>query len=82
MRLGTGGGLWLPEARHLAAIREDIDRRPHRIMDALSSPGIRSDFLGNIGIDKGRIVKAFVAQNAATALKTKPRVSRVLVMHT
>lgn len=51
-------------------------------MDALSSPGIRSDFLGNIGIDKGRIVKAFVAQNAATALKTKPRVSRVLVMHT
>ena len=64
----------MPEARHLAAIRRDIDRKPHKIMNVLANPNIRKDFLGNVKDNKTQIMKAFAAHNAESALKTKPKV--------
>ena len=68
-----GGGLWMPDAQALARLRQDIDRRPHRIQKVLTNAGIRASFLGNIPADDRRATKAFAKQNAETALKTKPR---------
>lgn len=64
----------MPEARHLAAIRRDIDRNPHKILNILGKPNIRKDFLNNVKDNKAQIRKAFAAHNAESALKTKPKV--------
>lgn len=64
----------MPEANHLAALRRDMDRKPHKIRRALGSAGLRKYFLGNAPVDDTKTVKAFVEHNAANALKTKPKV--------
>ena len=69
----VGGGLWMPDAQALAKLRRDIDRKPHKLKNALLDAGIRKEFLGGIGSDEKRVVKAFARHNAESALKTKPR---------
>jgi len=70
-----GGGLWMPEAQALVALRKDIDREPHKIKGLLLDAGLSRDFLGSVGKDEEAAVKAFCNQNAENALKTKPKVS-------
>jgi len=69
----------MPEARHLAAIRANIDANPQRITRILSNSGIRKDFLGNVGQDGTKVVKAFASHNAESALKTKPKASKAWI---
>ncbi|KAI9709961.1 MAG: hypothetical protein M1820_003039 [Bogoriella megaspora] len=76
----VGGGLWLPSAEPLAALRRDIDQRPHRIKTVLTEEGLRKDFLGGIGKDDKKATRAFAAQNSNNALKTKPK-KPLLHMH-
>ncbi len=64
----------MPEAGPLAAIREDIDRRPNRIKRVLVDARVRKEFLGGVVDDQKKVVGAFVRHNAETALKTKPKV--------
>ena len=64
----------MPEARALAALRRDIDRRPQNIKRVLIDRDTRKDFLGGVPDDIKKAVKAFAAQNASNALKTKPKV--------
>lgn len=65
--------MWCPEAAPLAALRRDVDERPQRIRRALLRPGLRKEFLGGVPEDEKRAVRAFCAQNAEKALKTKPK---------
>ncbi|KAF2446925.1 hypothetical protein P171DRAFT_429869 [Karstenula rhodostoma CBS 690.94] len=69
----VGGGLWQPEARALSALREDIDRKPHKIKRVLTDVGIRKSFFG--GVDDKEAVKAFTNQssNRSNALKKHPK---------
>ena len=64
----------MPEAAPLALLRNDIDRRPHRIKAVLTNSGIRKTIYDGIKDDEKKAVKAFVAQNSEGALKTKPKV--------
>ena len=81
LKTTTGGGLWHPEAQPIARMRRDIDRRAHRLKTALMSPGIRREFLGGIGKDEKKVVKAFVDNNSENALKTKPKASCYPTLH-
>lgn len=65
----------MPDAAPLAALRQSVDRSPHRIKRILMDPVIRSDILGGIKKDEKKATHAFVAQNTENALKTKPKVS-------
>ncbi|KAI9737924.1 MAG: hypothetical protein M1834_009294 [Cirrosporium novae-zelandiae] len=69
----VGGGLWMPEAQSLDALRSDIDRKPHKIKRVLTDAGIRKEFFSDIPNDENKAVKAFISQNTENALKTKPR---------
>lgn len=71
----VGGGLWHPEAAPTAAMRRDIDLNPERIKNILTGDGVRKAFLNDASKQETKVVKAFVASNAANALKTKPKVS-------
>jgi sulfur carrier protein ThiS len=71
----SAGGLWMPEAQYLTALRADINRRPQRLKQALRSEGMRREFLEGVEDDERKVVKEFVAQNSENALKTKPKVS-------
>lgn len=55
-------------------MRRDIDRHPRRIKDVLLEDGVRKEFLGGVHKNDAKAVKAFVSNNAANALKTKPKV--------
>lgn len=68
----VGGGLWMPEASALAALRRDIDRKPHKIKNVLMNSGIRKHLLGGVAADEKKAVKAFAKQNADNALKRRP----------
>lgn len=70
-----GGGLWQPEASSVAAMRRDIDRKPHKIKRVLTNSLLRKEFFAGIGNDEEAAVKAFASHNAESALKTKPKVS-------
>lgn len=70
----VGGGLWMPEADALAKLRRNIDRKPHDIRRVLLDDAIRKEFLGGAGVTEKKAMKAFAAQNAGNALKTKPKV--------
>lgn len=74
-----GGGLWHPEAQPIAALRTDIDQRPHRLKDVLMDPKMRKEFLGGVPKNEEKTVNAFVSarMNADNALKTKPKVSKL-----
>jgi hypothetical protein len=65
----------MPEAAPLALLRTDIDRDAHRIKRVLMEPSIRKEVLGGVTNNEKKAVKAFVAQNGESALKTKPKVS-------
>lgn len=69
----VGGGLWMPEAAAVAALRKDIDKRPQNIKDILLNDGIRKQFLGGVKKDEKLVIKAFADSNKENALKTKPR---------
>jgi hypothetical protein len=70
-----GGGLWHPEAAHLAKLRQSIDERPRRWRRAMADPLFRKTFfpaLEKKGVED--VVKAFVGKNQENALKKKPMV--------
>ncbi|KAF2098125.1 hypothetical protein NA57DRAFT_76920 [Rhizodiscina lignyota] len=67
------GGLWMPEAAALAALRNDIDRRSHRLKAVLSDARLRKEFLNGVGTNEKKVVGAFCEQNSDSALKTKPK---------
>jgi len=71
----VGGGLWHPDGPALATIREDIDLQPHRMKGALMNENLRRTFFEKAKKDEKKVVAAFVAANAESALKTKPKVS-------
>ncbi|TFB01156.1 hypothetical protein CCMA1212_006666 [Trichoderma ghanense] len=68
-----GGGLWHPEAAHLAKLRQSIDERPRRWRRAMADPLFRKTFfpaLEKKGVED--VVKAFAGRNQENALKKKP----------
>jgi hypothetical protein len=54
-------------------LRDDIDESPHRLKRALMSDGLRRDFFKGAK-DENAVITQFVGINAASALKTKPKV--------
>ena len=70
----VGGGIWHPEAQPLALLRQDVDRKSHKIKKVLMDPGIRKECFKGIPSDEKKAVKAFVSQNSENMLKTKPKV--------
>lgn len=71
----VGAGVWHPEAPPLALMRQDIDRKSHKIKKVLMAPDLRKEFFGGIGEVEKKAVKAFVGMNTENMLKTKPKVS-------
>ncbi|ETN40127.1 uncharacterized protein HMPREF1541_04402 [Cyphellophora europaea CBS 101466] len=69
----VGSGLWMPEAQPLSLLRRDIDRKPERLRRVLTDPAMRKHILGGVPNDEKKAIKAFAAQNASNALKTKPK---------
>ncbi|CAA9960191.1 DUF2461 domain containing protein [Pyrenophora teres f. maculata] len=71
----VGGGFWQPDAGALAKLRRDIDRKPHKIKTMLRNAGIRKHFLGGVGDDDKKAVKAFtnLPTNKSNALKRNPK---------
>ena len=65
----------MPEATALAALRRDIDRKPHKIKSVLMDASIRKAFFGKVS-NEIKAVKAFTDQpsNRSNALKTHPKV--------
>ncbi len=72
----VGAGVWHPEAPPLALMRQDIDKKSHRLKEVLMAAELRKEFLGGIGEVEKKAVKAFVGMNTENMLKTKPKVSR------
>ncbi|KAL2275991.1 hypothetical protein FJTKL_01399 [Diaporthe vaccinii] len=70
----VGGGLWHPDAAHLARLRASIDERPRRWRRVLLEDGFRAAFLsGAKRGDEKSCLKAFCKANGENALKTKPK---------
>jgi len=63
----------MPEARPLALLRRNIDRKPTKLREVLSEPRMRKQILGVTSSDEKKAVKAFADQNKENALKTKPK---------
>ena len=74
----VGAGVWHPDAAPMALLRKEIDKNSHKIKKVLMAPDMRKEFLGGIGPDEKKAVKAFVGMNTENALKTKPK---VLLLH-
>ena len=72
-----GGGLWHPDASHVAKLRASIDERPRRWRRVLLEDAFRAAFLpGAKRGDEKSCIKAFCKSNVENALKTKPKVSQ------
>ena len=71
----VAGGLWCPDAPSVALLRNAIGTEAGRLKEVLVDPGIRKHYLGGIGKDEKKAVKAFCAHNVENALKTRPKVS-------
>ena len=69
----VGAGVWHPEAPPLALMRQDVDRKSHKIKAVLTAAALRKEFFGGIANDEKKAVKAFVNMNTEKALKTKPK---------
>ncbi|KAJ9151345.1 Glycoside hydrolase family 92 protein [Pleurostoma richardsiae] len=70
----VGGGLWHPDAGHLAKLRASIDERPRRWRRVLMDDRFRRTFLpGAKAGDEKAALKAFTNANQENALKTKPK---------
>lgn len=70
----VGAGVWHPEAPPMALMRKEIDRKSHKLKKVLMAPEMRREYLGGIGNDERKAVKAFVGMNTENMLKTKPKV--------
>lgn len=70
----VGSGLWHPDAAPVALLRADIDQRPERIRDILTSSEVRKYIFGGVSKDAKKAIKAFCKHNQENALKTKPKV--------
>ncbi|KAH8763107.1 hypothetical protein F5883DRAFT_605525 [Diaporthe sp. PMI_573] len=69
-----GGGLWHPDASHVAKLRASIDERPRRWRRVLLEDAFRAAFLpGAKRGDEKSCIKAFCKSNVENALKTKPK---------
>lgn len=64
----------MPEAQPLALLRTNIDRKSRNLKRVLMEPQIRKHFLKGVAHDEKKAIKAFAAQNAENALKTRPKV--------
>ena len=64
----------MPSSQSTAAMRRDIDHHPSRIKTVLMGDRLRESFLEGVPRQEQKVVKAFVATNAGSALKTKPKV--------
>ena len=62
----------------MALIRQDVDRKSHKLKKVLMAPDMRKEFFNNCKPDEGKVVKAFAAMNQENALKTKPKVCNIL----
>lgn len=69
----VGAGVWHPEAPPLALMRQNVDRKSHKIKAVLTAAALRKEFFGGIANDEKKAVKAFVNMNTENALKTKPK---------
>lgn len=69
-----GAGVWMPEAPPLALLRKDVDEKSHKLKKVLMAADMRREFLGGIGENEKKAVKAFVGNNTENMLKTKPKV--------
>ena len=69
----VGAGVWHPEAPPLALMRQDVDRKSHKIKAVLTAAELRKEFFGGIANDEKKAVKAFVGMNMENMLKTKPK---------
>src|SRR2546423_1551695 len=78
--LVVGSGLWMPEARPLGLLRRNIDRKPELIRRVLTDAALRKKIFGGIPNDEKKVIKAFAAQNAENALKTKPKMCLDLLL--
>ena len=69
----------MPEATALAALRRDIDRKPHKIKRVLMDASIQQAFFGEVA-DEAKAVKAFTNQhsNRSNALKKHPKVGTLI----
>ena len=64
-----------PEAPPTALLRQDLDRKSHKLKKVLMAPDLRKEFFGGCKADEAKVVKAFAGMNQENALKTKPKVS-------
>lgn len=70
----------MPEASPLALLRRSVDRKSHKLKAVLMDARIRKEIFGGIANDEKKAVKAFVGQNQENALKSRPKVSRHLLL--
>jgi uncharacterized protein (TIGR02453 family) len=70
----VGAGVWHPEAAPMALMRRDVDKESQRIKEVLMGAEMRREYLGGVGRDEKKVVKAFVGMNTENMLKTKPKV--------
>lgn len=61
----------MPAADSLQKLRQDIDRKPHKIKGVLTNARIRKEFFEGIPNDEKKAVRAFAKKNAESALKTR-----------
>ena len=66
-----------PEAAPINAIRQDLDRKSHKLKDVLLASEMRNQYFNGCKPDEKAVVKAFAAMNQESALKTKPKASRM-----
>ncbi|UKZ55176.1 hypothetical protein TrVGV298_008993 [Trichoderma virens] len=69
-----GGGLWHPEAAHVAKLRQSIDETPERWRRAFNDALFKKEFFPAVKAKDGveGVVNAFVGKNQENALKKKP----------
>lgn len=64
----------MPSASQVALLRDNIDRRPHRIKEVLTNDSIRRHIFNGIPNNEKKAVDAFAKLNQRDALKTRPKV--------
>ncbi len=55
-----------------------LSTRSRRAVDMLTLAALWQEFLGGVGKDEKKAVRAFVSANSENALKTKPKVRTTL----
>lgn len=67
-----GGGYWNADSATLGCLREDIDQRSHQLKSVLMGDKLRKCFFP-VAKDEKKVIAAFCAMNAESALKTRPK---------